>query len=273
MVFLDKDDKETPVSGEPPLTDDKGLYTFKLPELTAAFKEPTTYKLKEHEQNPVGKLNDGAEGCIKSYRERTEKFTPQELLEGALFQELVEYRKTFCAQMAGQKPEKFETVESAAELLCAASTHTRIFNNMYNDQWGRLGEVYGNILSDVLALVVNLVGVGDKCVQEIAPEAPAFFKSAIERVASWGWVQRLIQRVGPRIAQIKGILSDIIAFLREHLGGTLKSLMGKIGNLFESLLHDLDELTEVCVGPNPEWSEIKEKLVEWATKFFKTSSP
>jgi hypothetical protein len=269
MTFLDKEDKEPPAAGDPPLTETNGQYTWKFPELTAAFKEPATYKLKEHDQNPVGKLNAGSEGCIKSYRERVEKFTPQELLEATLYQELVEYRKIFCGQMAGQKTEKYETVESAAELLCAAATHTRLFNSMYNDQWGRLGEVIGNIFSDVLSLVINLKGVGDKCVKDLAPNAPTYFRALIDKVASWSWVQKLIQKVTPRLARIRGVLEEVIAFLREHVGGTLRSLMNNISSLFESLKQDLDELVQTTASPNAGWNEVKEKIVEWATNFFK----
>jgi len=273
ILFLDKEDGETAARESEPVTDENGLYECKLPELTEAFTGPTKYDLKEKKENPVCKLNEVAERTIKGYQTRVESNTPKELFNGSFYQQLVEYRKTFCAQMAGKRSEEYETVESAAEILCRAAGYTKIFNNMYNDQWGRMGDVFGNTLSDLLAFVVTLGGVGEKCVTDWAPNIGRYLGEWIDKLASKRWVRviaRYIRRkLNSGLRTIRGYLDDMFGWLGRELPGTLQSIVQRGRAGLAQLGRDIDELVSVTAPPESTAGEVLEAMKEWFTNMFR----
>jgi len=271
-VFLDKDDNEIPLKGEPPITDAQGACSIPLPELAAAFPKPSPYPLKDHNQNPVGKLNPDAENSIAGYRKKVEQFAPKPLFADNLYQKLLDYRKTFCAQIAREKPERFATVESAAEILCAAATHTKLFNDMYNDQWGRLGDLFGNTLSDILSLVVTWTGVGEKCINDYAPGVARYFKGWIDDLAARPWVARVVgflrTKLASGLAKIHGILTETLEWLGRNLPGTLKSITDRGSVLLRQLGEDFNRLANTVAPPNSGAAEAVSAIAEWFTNMF-----
>ncbi len=199
----------------PPLTDVKGMFALKPPELNEHYSDPKRragqdYTLTEdYRELPEISLNDAAQEEVKQYEGKVDQYYPDDVLAQDVTAKVKSYRMVFVEHLAALETRVYDVALSGIRLMRTAACYAKLFYDIYAAQCGRVWDLLKGFVTDLVSMLWNMLDVAGKVVGWVA----GFVKSGLQAAQSWISTKMLpwvLNQTLPRLSAMGQALLDLI---------------------------------------------------------------